>query len=54
MEGAGGAGGYGSGYDIGYDELVSRLGSMGSSENKILEYQNFLRTPPLALFNLVP
>ena len=50
-------GGYpGSGsYDLmGYDELIRNVGSMGSSENKILEYQNFLRTPPLALFNLVP
>jgi hypothetical protein len=28
--------------------------SGGSTEMKILELQNFLRTPPLALFNLVP
>lgn len=49
---------YGGGYDgnsgeIGYDMLISRA-SGGSAEMKILELQNFLRTPPLALFNLVP
>ena len=44
------------GYDDGmsYDMMVNSLGTIGSSENKILELQNFLRTPPLALFNLIP
>lgn len=47
---------YGGGFDgseIGYDMLISQA-SGGSTEMKILELQNFLRTPPLALFNLVP
>ena len=47
---------YGGGFDgteIGYDMLISGA-SGGSTEMKILELQNFLRTPPLALFNLVP
>jgi hypothetical protein len=47
---------YGGGFDgteIGYDMLISQA-SGGSTEMKILELQNFLRTPPLAIFNLVP
>ena len=50
-------GGYGFGGDyegLGYDQMIGTLGQMGSSEIKILEFQNFLRTPPLSLFNLVP
>jgi hypothetical protein len=46
---------YGGGFDgdLGYDMLISQAGG-GSHDMKILELQNFLRTPPLALFNLVP
>jgi hypothetical protein len=40
-------------YGGGFDMLISQAGG-GSHDMKILELQNFLRTPPLALFNLVP
>lgn len=47
------AGEYSGSGELSYDMLIAQA-SGGSTEMKILELQNFLRTPPLALFNLVP
>jgi hypothetical protein len=47
-------GGYSGADEMGYDAMVSAIGEASSSQNKILELQNFLRNPPFTLFNLAP
>jgi hypothetical protein len=40
--------------ELGYDRLIAKLSDTSSSEMKIPELQNFLKNPPLSIFNLVP
>jgi hypothetical protein len=48
-------GGYGGDEaEYGYDMMLDRISESDSDLSKIPEIQNFLKTPPLAIFNLVP
>lgn len=40
--------------DFGFDALIGNMGRIASEDVKISELQNFLKNPPLTLFNLVP
>lgn len=40
--------------EIGLDQMIDRMGDAYNNEFKILELQNFLKNPPLVLFNLSP
>jgi hypothetical protein len=55
---AGGGYGYGGSRNeeemLGYDFMLGNAGSMGGEELVIQEFQNFLKIPPLSLFNLSP
>ena len=40
--------------EIGLDQMIDRMGDAYNNEFKILELQNFLKNPPLVIFNLSP